>query len=304
MNKEEHTSSREMMGKFAQSILIFILAGAIAYLAYFSSHFMHIIPTFLVDPIYAIILLAGGFLITRVINAIISKTIDPTLGRTRGRGAKNFFQLIIAILVLVSIFAIFGFNITSWLIGAGFIGIVLGLAAQQVLGNIFAGVSLLASRPFEIGDRITLVTTSYGMTGSSYSHENMPNGFSGVVQDVGIFYTKLTLDDGIPVVLPNSAVIASLVMNHTRVQLRTVRIRMDLDKKIRFDDFKSQISSLLQSKPNDLIEPSSVHVEMVDVGQTTYQVAIWAWSKSRLEEPVKTVLIQYALEVQARLSGP
>ena len=130
----------------------------------------------------------------------------------------------------------------------------------------------------------------------------MPNGFSGMVQDVGIFYTKLTLDDGIPVVLPNSAVIASLVMNHTRVQLRTVRIRMDLDKKIRFDDFKSQISSLIHSKPNDLIEPSSDHVEMVDVGQTTYQVAIWVWSKSRLEEPVKTILIQYALEVQARFS--
>lgn len=302
LSNEERTS-KEMMSKLAQSILIFILAGFIAYLAYFSSHVLHIIPSFLVDPIYAIILLVGGFLITRIINAIISRTVDPTLGRTRGRGAKNFFEIIIAILVLVSIFAIFGFNITSWLIGAGFIGIVLGLAAQQVLGNIFAGVSLLASRPFEIGDRITLVTTSYGMTGSSYSHENMPNGFSGVVQDVGIFYTKLTLDDGIPVVLPNSAVIASLVMNHTRVQLRVVRIRMDLDKKIPFNDFKTQLTSLFQSKPNELIEPSSVHVDMVDVGLTTYQVAIWVWSKSRLEEPVKTILIQYALEVQVRFSN-
>ncbi len=291
-----------MVRDFLQTLLIVIVSAVVAYFAYFYSKVYPVIPTAYVSPIYAIIVLVGGYLLTRIMNAIIARTVEPTLGRTRGRGAKNFFQIVAGILVLIAIFAVFGYNFTSWLVGAGFIGIVLGLAAQQVLGNIFAGVSLLASRPFEIGDRITLSPSSFGIISSSYAHEDRVNGFTGTIQDVGIFYTKMSLDEGTPVVLPNSVVIGSLVFNHSLVKRKTVRIRIDLDKRIKFSDFKSQLIALVQSKPNEIIDPSSLHVDLIDVSVSTYQVVVWVWANSVYEEPVKTVLIQYALEIRERLA--
>jgi Small-conductance mechanosensitive channel len=44
------------------------------------------------------------------------------------------------------------------LAAGGFAGLVLGLASQDVLSNIFGGIMLLISRPYKIGDRITLST--------------------------------------------------------------------------------------------------------------------------------------------------
>jgi small-conductance mechanosensitive channel len=141
-------------------------------------------------PIYAVIVLVGGYLVIMLVNRILERIIEPTFGVTRTRGVQNLFQLIAGIILVVFVFAIFGVDLTAALIGAGFLGIVLGLAAQQVLGNIFAGLSLFVSKPFEIGDHVMLATSSYGLNGSTYAHESEPSGFTGVVQDVGIFFTK------------------------------------------------------------------------------------------------------------------
>src|SRR5207253_5017717 len=67
------------------------------------------------------------------------------------------------------------------------------------------------------------------------------NGFTGIVQDVGIFLTHVLLDAGTPAVFPNSVIISSLIINHSRVIWRVVRVRIDLDKvKMNFSRFRSR----------------------------------------------------------------
>lgn len=251
-------------------------------------------------PVYAVIVLIGGYLVIRIVDRMIERIVGPTLGITRTRGVKNLFQVIAAIILAVFLFSIFGVNLTAALIGAGFLGIVLGLAAQQVLGNIFAGLSLLASKPFEIGDRVRVVTSSYGLTGSTYAHESEPSGFTGVVQDVGIFFTHVLLDNGIPAVFPNSVVIGALIINYSRITIRTVRVRMDLDKKLDYDKFKSILLESLEKY--DIIDAERSIVEIIDVGPTTYQVVIVVWAKTDSEETIKTFVIREGMKVQEELS--
>jgi len=287
-----------------QSIAVVIAAAVVAGITYYYSEPpLNVVPQEFARVIYVIIIATGGYLLIRIISAIIMRVVDPRFGITRARAVKNFFQIVAAILLSTLAFSLFGFNVTNWLIGAGFIGIVLGLAAQQVLSNLFAGIALLASDPFEIGDRLTLVPPSYGIIAPSYSHEIMFNGYTGVVKDVGIFYTEMFLDEGVPLVLPNSVVISSLVMNHTRVRERTARIRMDLDKRISFERFKEELSVLLKSKDRKEIDSSTIHIEIVDIGLTTYQVAIWLWTKSTFEEPIKTIIAKAAMEIQSKLTN-
>jgi small conductance mechanosensitive channel len=289
-----------MRARILEFILILLAALVVALLARNLAD-RGLVPESYILPIYVTIVLVGGYLVIRIVNGIIERVVEPTLGATRAEGVKNLFQVVAGIVLIVFVFAMFGVNLTAALIGAGFLGIVLGLAAQQVLGNIFAGLSMLVSKPFEIGDRVTIATSSYGLTGSTYAHESQASGFIGVIQDVGIFFTRVLLDNGTPAVFPNSVVIGALIINYSKITLRTVRVRMDIDKKMDYDKFKARILESL--KKHDTIDARESSIEVVDVGATTYEVVIAVRARSEFEEPVRTLVIREGMKVQEVLSG-
>lgn len=287
--------------RILDSIIAVVFAGIIvALLVHYLASF-GVVSRVYVLPIYTIIVLVAGYLVIRLIDRILERVVEPTLGATRTHGIKNAFQLVAGIILIVFVFSVFGVNLTAALVGAGFLGIVLGLAAQQVLGNIFAGLSLLTSRPFEIGDHILLAPSSYGTSGSTYSHENQPSGFTGVVQDVGIFFTQILLDSGVPAVFPNSAVIGAMVANYTKMQVRVVRVRMDLDKKTDYDRFKSTLLESLSRQ--DSIDTSGTRMDIINVSTGTYQIVIQVSAKSESEEPIKTMVIKEAIKVEQQLKS-
>jgi small-conductance mechanosensitive channel len=262
------------------------------------------LPEIYVQPIYAAIILVGGYVGTRVITTLIGKIASPAFGATRGKELTNFFEITAALLIILAISAIFQFSLTGFLVGAGFLGIVLGLAAQQVLGNIFAGISMVFSKPFELGDRITLINSSYSIVSSTYDHESGLNGYTGVVKDIGIFYTRVQLDDGSPSVFPNAVVVGSLVVNHSKVVSKNVRVRMNLDKGISFDEFRGKLLTMLRQEESGLLVPDRTTIDVIGVGTTTYQIVISVWAKDSFEDPIKTTVIQQALEVEKTFSAP
>ncbi len=281
-------------------IVLIIVAGAVGFLVSILAK-RNLIPSEYLRPIYAIIIVVTAYAWVMIVTAVIEKVIEPTIGVTRAHGIKNVFYIVAAIVVIVIVSTVFSINLTSFLVGAGFAGIVLGLAAQQVLGNIFGGLSLLASRPFEIGDRITLVTASYSLMGATYAHEAMLNGFTGVVRDITIFFTKMDLDNGTPAVFPNSVVVGSMAVNHSKVSSRSVRARMDLDKRTDFEVFSTKFLESIKEVEN--IDASRSTVEIADAGTTTYQVLMVVWTTSRYEEPVRTIIIKNALRIQAEFDS-
>ena len=266
-------------------ILIIIASLVTALLAgYLSDH--GLVPENYVLPIYAVIVLVAGYLVIRVVNGILKKVVEPSLGPTHAQGIKNFFSVIVGIVLIVLVFGILGFNLTAVLIGAGFLGIVLGLAGQQVLGNIFAGLSLLISRPFIIGDRVNMVSSLGSVTGT--------------VQEIGIFYTHVLMDNGLPVVLPNSAVLGAYTVNYSRAGLRLVSVRTELDKKLDYDKFKSRV--LESFKKYDALATEKSSVEIVGSAATTYEVAIEVCTKSELDEPIRKIIIGEVLKAQEELA--
>jgi small-conductance mechanosensitive channel len=93
---------------------------------------------------------------------------------------------------------------TALLTGASVASIVLGLAAQNTLGNLIAGISLLIYRPFRIGDVLQV---------------NTPAGpETGIVESVSLGYTSLRTMDGRCAVIPNS-----LAASQTSLNLNAVR---------------------------------------------------------------------------------
>jgi small-conductance mechanosensitive channel len=89
-------------------------------------------------------------------------------------------------------------NVGSLLLGGAVTGVVVGIAAQQSLGNVFAGVVLLLSRPFTVGDDIRL--RSGALAGE----------LNGRVTGMGLTYVALLTEDG-PMSVPNAQVLAAAV---------------------------------------------------------------------------------------------
>jgi small-conductance mechanosensitive channel len=287
--------------RLLQFLAILIGSGLATWLTWYYHKFVY--TNLPVKEIYLVILLVGGILGIRVFTSLVFRIARPTLGLTRGRGVRNFILIVGGILIVISAFGVLGVNITAVLLAGGFAAIVLGLAAQQVLGNIFGGVSLLFTKPFEIGDRITMVISSYGLLGPTYPHEALYPGYTGIVADVGIFYTTVLLDEGVPTVIPNSQMINALVLNHSKVTIRTVKVRIDIDRRVSFDEFKKALEASVKSSADEAgIHPQQLSIEMADTGMGTYQVVIKVWARAEVEEPVKSQLLQRALEVIRRLT--
>jgi small-conductance mechanosensitive channel len=87
-------------------------------------------------------------------------------------------------------------SIDHLLIGAGLAGIVLGIAAQQSLGNVFASVVLLLAKPFTVGERIRIRSGALGGI------------FDATVLAVSLTYVTVRTDDGI-LKIPNSVMLAT-----------------------------------------------------------------------------------------------
>jgi small-conductance mechanosensitive channel len=105
-------------------------------------------------------------------------------------------QIIGYLAILVTVLGLFAVKIESVLLSGAIVSVVLGLAAQQSLGNAFAGVVLLVSRPFRVGDYITLRA---GALGGQYD---------GRVTAISLMFTMMQTADG-PISFPNAAVLSA-----------------------------------------------------------------------------------------------
>lgn len=125
--------------------------------------------------------------------ALRSHAEDP-----RGAPVAFIVSAIGYIVILFSVVGLLGGNLGGLLLGGALTGVVLGIAAQQTLGNFFAGIVLLVVRPFSVGDRIVLKAVTLG------------GEYEGVVVEMSIFYVHLQTERG-PVALPNAGVLAAAI---------------------------------------------------------------------------------------------
>jgi len=131
---------------------------------------------------------------SRDIQALSQTRVGPSAGSILGYVATTvgYLVLVFGLLALLNVYP------ASPLVGGALIGAIVGLAAQQTLGNYFAGLVLLLARPYVPGERITI--HNGGMGGE----------FTGTVVDAGVMYTVILTDVG-EVKLPNSGVLASAI---------------------------------------------------------------------------------------------
>ena len=130
----------------------------------------------------------------------IGRAMAPNLFRRMDPGTAGTFGFIIRLttvgISLLVALRIAGLDLRSLAVGGAFTAVIIGLAAQQTLGNLIAGMVLLSARPFQVGERVKL--------------EGGGIAVEGVVSSLGLLYTVLADGEDTHMV-PNSAVLAQSI---------------------------------------------------------------------------------------------
>jgi small-conductance mechanosensitive channel len=112
---------------------------------------------------------------------------------------------------MLAVLANLGINISAFVASLGIGGVAVALAVQNILGDLFASLSIAVDKPFEVGDAIVV------------------NGVSGAVEKVGLKTTRIRADSGEQVVIANADLLKNTVRNYKRMANRRVAFSLLFD---------------------------------------------------------------------------
>lgn len=144
----------------------------------------------------AIIIFIIGIVVARRISNLVlrlcqKKKLDVTLSGF----IANTVRLIIIVMVGIIAMGKLGISITPFVAAIGAVSLGAGLAVQGLLSNYGAGLNIILTRPFVVGDTISV------------------QGVSGVVKEVHLAYTILTDEDEVSITVPNKHIVGEIIHN-------------------------------------------------------------------------------------------
>lgn len=147
----------------------------------------------------------GNRITTFLISQYISKQSDNETERKSIPSILKFIsRLLVWSLILLLVMDNLGINVTALLAGLGIGGIAVALALQNVLGDLFASLSIMIDKPFEVGDFIVV------------------GEFRGTVEHIGLKTTRLRSLSGEQNIFSNTDLLQSRIRNYRRMSERRV----------------------------------------------------------------------------------
>ncbi|WP_227670655.1 mechanosensitive ion channel family protein [Psychrobacter proteolyticus] len=203
--------------------------------------------------IYYVLWASSGQIIHRVLQHYgLNASIEQLL--------KNILSVLLLVLGLASVMAQFGFDIVSLVAGLGIVGLAVGFAAQSTLANFIAGITILLEQSFQVGDWIHI------------------NDNEGRVVLIALRTTHILTRDNITVIIPNSNVASSEVINLTSKNF----IRFDIRVRIAFeDDIETARKEILQvlSDTDAVLNRPETSATVAEIGEYGVFFIVRFWVK-------------------------
>jgi small-conductance mechanosensitive channel len=175
----------------------------------------------------ALALIALGWWFARDVGRAMSPTLFKRLDPATAGTVSFLIRLMVLGLALLVALRTAGLDPRTLAVGGAFTAVVLGLAAQNTLGNVLAGVLLLSARPFRVGDRVRF--QAGGLAGQ----------VEGVVMSLGLLYVTLAQGED-TIMIPNNVAMGAAV-----VPLREPAA-VDLRARLKPDVKPSQLQTFLE----------------------------------------------------------
>ena len=195
------------------------------------------------ELVLSIVLLGGAYALTSVVRQFVQELTvrDNPITEHQREIIYRVTQLVLYTIAGLAVVSLFTNDPSSLLVGAGFVGIVVGMAARQTLGAVLAGFVLMFSRPFEVGDWVEI------------------DDREGTVTEISVFNTRIQTFDGEYVMLPNDQVSGSAIVNRTRKG----RLRVEVEVGVDYEDDPARAAEVVHDAVRGLDEVLSIPTPQV-----------------------------------------
>ena len=167
----------------------------------------------IVDTLLVLVWVVFGVRATGVILAGLGRRQPPPAFAqpTTATLMRNTMVVVLGLAGIYGILLAWDVNVTGLVASAGILGLALSFAAQDTLGNLIAGISILADKPYGIGDYIVL-----------------DSGERGAVTHIGLRSTRLLTRDDVEVSIPNGVMGKAKIVNESGSPQRKYRLRVPI----------------------------------------------------------------------------
>ncbi|MDE1851144.1 MAG: mechanosensitive ion channel family protein [Candidatus Micrarchaeota archaeon] len=216
------------------------------------------LPAQYTNAIFAVIVFVVGLLIAKAVAVVVKRRMYGKYSNNVTNITSRFVYYGIVVIAVVAGFAELGISIGSALVAGGFLGIVIGLAAQSSVSNLIAGILLIVDKPFKVGDFVT-----YG------------DITAGIIE-IGFLSTKVATWEGVPVRIPNGQLFNSNVYNYTKAVARMVRTQITLIYEEDMDRVMKAVTDAFKEQWYVLVEPAptAFPIQFTDSG-IIIEVRVW-----------------------------
>lgn len=205
----------------------------------------------------AILILVAGFVASRwatrwFLKAVRRIELEPPVRSLLARLVWAVTFAMFAIMALQNL----GVQLLPLIAGLGVAGAGVALATQGVLSNVVAGLSIIFTKPFRIGEYIAVA------------------GVEGEVATISLFSTVLIHVDRSRVVVPNRKIVGEILHNYGRIRQLDLTVAVGYDAGL--EKAAALIGGVLRANPRVLHDPAPV-VQAITLGDSTISVAVRPW---------------------------
>jgi small conductance mechanosensitive channel len=205
----------------------------------------------------ALVILFAGYLAGRWAGRVTGRMLarlqfEPPVRNLIERGVRILVLALFLIMALQNL----GVDLLPLIAGVGVAGAGVALAMQGVLGNLVAGLTIIFTRPFRVGDYVSIVKEE------------------GEVLDVSLFNTTLGHPDRSRVVIPNRRIVGEIMHNYGKIRQLAVEVSVALDANLAAA--RSAIQEVLQGNARVLKDPApAILVNRLGEGRVVIFVGPW-----------------------------
>lgn len=185
--------------------------------------------------------------------ALERQTLEPPVRLLLVRVVKIVVMLFTAMIALQTL----GVPIAPLIAGVGVAGVGIGLALQGVLSNVMAGLSIIFSKPYKVGEHISLL------------------GVHGDVVVIDIFTTTLVHADRSRVIIPNRKIVGEILHNFGTI--RQVHLTVEVAYKTDLDQALAIVREVVAAHPHVLKDPAS-SIGVSNLGHPAVTIAVEPWT--------------------------
>ncbi len=284
--------------------ILLALGAAIILVDMINTYYIHFVPAGFSKFIYAAIVAFFVYIIIKIVTRYLEKFLLRFMDISRVHPIKFVVSILGYFVLALAVFSTLGLNVSSIVLGSTFISLILGLAAQSVLANMFAGFLLISAKPFKVGDRVAVLAWQYGIALPSYppkffSKDEIRPSYNGTVVTITINYTTIEENSGNLVRIPNSVMLGASISIPGKILW--VKTRYEVPKTIPFSSIQEGITTGISKIKGSVGMPS---VSIDETTMTTYIIAVLGKFRTDNTDVLRGQMLEFMMNYIEPMKSP